>query len=258
MPGTDSTPDVSFILCCYNEEERIREALEQVLVFIDGVEEDTEVLVIDNGSEDKTREIIATFSHPNLQVILNETNLGKGGSIRKGIDLARGKHIVIQDPDLEYLVEDSWEVYLKVVKEKAQMGLGTRVSPGATRFIYLQNYLGVLFLTQTINILFGTKITDSATATKVMESNLIKTLRLDASGFNLDFQLITRIARGGGTVVEHPVRYFPRTVAQGKKIRPVKDGLASLIAILRDRILPASQIHRLESFSSTSPKESVS
>lgn len=230
-------PELSIVLCCFNEAERIGAALDDVLASMAGRPETVEILVIDNGSTDGTREFLATVDHPAIEVILNERNLGKGGSVKKGLRRARGRHVVIHDPDLEYLAKDIWPLLDLARREEAALVLGSRFlgqgqSAGQTR----ANYLGVLGLTGMIRLLYGCRITDSATAMKLLRGDLARRLHLECDGFELDFEIVVRIARLGGKILEGPIEYHPRSRAEGKKVHALRDGLRALRPILGDRL----------------------
>lgn len=224
-------------MCSYNEIGRIEKAYEDVLNSLKSRQEKVEILFIDNGSTDGTREWLRTISNPIVRIIFNEKNLGKGGSIKKGIRLSRGKYIVIHDPDFEYRAEDVWKCYDFAKKNKAVFVLGSRVLGGKVKYHYYLNYLGVKFLTSMLNILYQSKLTDAATALKLLDGEIIRKINLCCNGFDLDFELITRIARLGGKIMEIPAQYYPRTVEQGKKIRPFRDGLMALKVIITDRFI---------------------
>ena len=206
------------------------------------------MIILDNNSTDGSRDWLKQLKHPQIRVKLNEKNLGKGGSIRKGITLSKGKFIIIHDSDLEYQANKIWKLLAQAIKTNASFVLGSRLLNQKPKFIYIQNYFGVVFLTTIIRWLYGCKITDSATAMKLMDGNILRNLKLSSKGFNSDFELITRIARLGGSFSEVSISYKPRTIREGKKIRPIVDGISSLAVILRDRLLPKSAFIKSDSF----------
>lgn len=234
--------DLSFIMCSYNEKGRIEDSFRDLLESLSGRKEKVEVLFIDNGSTDGTREWLKEIRHPFVRVHMNERNLGKGGSIKKGLGLARGRFVVIHDPDYEYRAADVWKCYDHALKTDAAFVLGSRVLGQKAKYCYFINYLGVRVLTTILNLLYGCRLTDSATAMKLLRSDFIRKIRLECGGFDFDFELVTRVARAGGKIAEVPAQYFPRTVAQGKKIKPVQDGLAALRVILKDRFVPLTAV----------------
>ena len=143
--------------------------------------------------------------------------------------------MVIHDPDLEYKAADVWKLLDATKDTNATMGLGSRVVGGNVSYEYFTNYLGVRLLTWSINLLYGARLTDTATAMKMLDGNHARRLNLRCSGFDLDFELVTSTLRLGGTIIETRADYTPRTVEQGKKLRAYRDGIAALTAILRDR-----------------------
>jgi glycosyltransferase involved in cell wall biosynthesis len=231
-------------MCAYNEIGRIEKSYEDLLESRKNRNEKIEILFIDNGSTDGTREWLQTITDPDVKLIFNETNLGKGGSIKKGIQLSEGKYVVIHDPDFEYRAADVWKCYDHAKETGAAFVLGSRILGDEVRYEYLANYLGVKFLSFVINVLYGCRLTDTATAMKLLDGDVIRSLSLRCNGFDLDFELVTRVARSGGRIVEVPAEYYPRTVAEGKKIKAIQDGLASLKVILKDRFVSRSSILR--------------
>ncbi len=229
--------ELSFILCCFNEFERLPKAVPILIKCAEDHKLDYEILIIDNSSKDGTRDWIEKYSHPKVKKIFNSKNIGKGGSIQKGLLEARGKYAVIFDPDLEYLPIDAINAYAEAKGSKVQLVLGSRLLEGNAKYVYAVNYLGVKCLTSCINILFRSKLTDTATATKVVEREFVNKIRFESQGFNFDFELVTRVLRLGGKVKEVPAQYFPRSIQEGKKIRAFRDGSASFLTIIRDRFI---------------------
>jgi len=230
--------NLSIIMCTYNEIARIERALLEVTKFIETRPEKVEILVIDNCSTDGTKEFLAKYSHPKVRVLFNPQNLGKGGSIRKGISESQGEYFVIFDPDLEYTILDAFSCYDAIIKNGVEGVLGSRLIGKRIKYHYLANYVGVVFLTSIINSLFGSRLTDSATATKLFKTSFVKNIAFRCTGFDFDFELVTRVLKCGGSIIEIPAGYEPRTVAEGKKIKAVRDGMASLKIILEDWMIP--------------------
>ncbi|TAJ10888.1 MAG: glycosyltransferase family 2 protein [Nitrospirae bacterium] len=230
-------PDLTIIMCVYNEMGRIQASLDELFKALEGRRELVEVLVLDNCSTDGTREWLKTVIHPVAKVQFNERNLGKGGSVKRGMKLSRGRHVIIHDADQEYQASEIWTMLDRANETKSQLVLGSRVLGGCIRheYVYYRNYLGVRFLTWLINALYGCRITDAATALKLMDGDVARSLDLRCSGFDLDFELVARVVRKGYTVEETAVQYRPRTKREGKKIRAWRDGLLALWAILVTR-----------------------
>lgn len=229
--------DLSFIVCAFNEEKNIKRALSDVLKSCEKRSETFEILVLDNGSTDGTREILEDLKHPQIRTHFNARNLGKGGSIRRGIAVARGTHFVIFDPDGEYRVKDAWTAYDLIKASGATGALASRVLNRKIKTKYVANYLGVRGLSILTNFLYGTRLTDVATATKLFDRNFVNQIEFRCTGFDFDFELITKVALRKGKILEVSADYFPRTVAEGKKIKAIRDGLKAFKIILADSYL---------------------
>lgn len=226
---------LTIIVCAFNERDTIELCLGQILAADLGGGWEREVIVLDNCSTDGTREILQSSTWPSTRVVLNDRNLGKGGSIRLGFELASGEYCVIQDADLEYPPEQLRRLLEAVEARSADAVLGSRVIGGAARYHYLHAFLGIRLLSGLTNLMFGSNLTDVGTAIKLVRSDIAKSLNLVCNGFDLDFELVNKILLAGFAVHEVPLDYFPRTYAQGKKIT-VRDGAKALWVIVRDRL----------------------
>lgn len=226
---------LSVIMPVYNERDTVLRVLDRVLT----VPIRKEIIIVDNCSTDGTREILSSI-HPGdaslaIKVIFHPMNLGRGTSVRTGLTHCTGDYTITQGADLEYSPEE-WHLLVdKALTEGLDAVFGSRTLGGKAVYVYLQNYLGVLFLNTLINLLYGSRYTDSATESKMIRTSVFKELGLQCSGFDLDFEVCTKLALGGYTFGEVPITYHPRSVAEGKKLRAVQDGLAALRVILSDR-----------------------
>ena len=236
------TKELSVIVCVYNEINRLEEGLNGLMGVLSNGSLSHEVIVIDNCSSDGSTEYIKSYNDENVVKIFNDRNLGKGGSIKKGISQSVGDVVVIFDPDGEYDAKDVFACVDALIKKNAECVLGSRILDNEMRYHYLINYWGVRLLTGIINFTYRQKLTDAATAIKVFDGAFIRNIFLKRNGFNLDFELVCRVARCGGLIVEVPASYFPRSKRDGKKIRAIKDGFLSLVCILVDRIVPLKRI----------------
>ena len=224
---------LTFIMAVYNEKDTVLKMLDRVLQ----LPINKEVILIDNCSTDGTRDILSSIRSDQVKVILQPQNLGKGTSIRTGVAHAGGDYIVIQDADEEYEPEQVPLLLEKALAENLDAVFGSRTLGGRAVYVYLKNYLGVLGINFLINALFGSHYTDTATACKLIRASVFKALPLQRTGFDLDFEICTKLALGGYSYGEVPIRYHPRTVAQGKKLRAFRDGWAALKVILYDRFV---------------------
>jgi glycosyltransferase involved in cell wall biosynthesis len=226
---------LSVIICCYNEAATIQQVIEKTQAVILGPGWEREIIVVDNCSTDGTRAILGQISDPEIRIVLHERNMGKGMSIRTGIAQMSGDYMIIQDADLEYDPFEHPRFCRKAEETKAAAIFGSRVLGGDVKYEYTHAYLGVRFLTAVTNLLFGGHLTDVATATKMVRADVVKSLNLTTTNFNLDFELPDKILLAGHEILEIPITYNPRTYEEGKKIK-TSDGIRALFIMLRDRL----------------------
>ncbi len=232
---------LSVIMCVYNEIDTFSTVLRSVRAVDLGPDWEKEIVVVDNFSTDGTRELLQTLDLPEGQVIFHPRNLGKGTSVRTGIAHCTGDYAIIQDADLEYDPAE-YPIFLEqVVKQCPAAIYGSRTLGGRAVYEYAANYVAVRAFSWMTNLLYGAHLTDVATGSKMVRCDVLKSLNLTSTGFDLDFELTDKILRAGHEIIEVPVTYRPRTIAEGKKIRPW-DGLWVLKVILRDRLIPMSQV----------------
>lgn len=220
---------LSIIIPCYNESRTIEELLNRV-VRAQLPNWEREILVVDDGSTDGTREILRSLDLP-LTLLFQEKNGGKGTAVRAGIARAVGDYIIVQDADLEYDPEQIQKLLRVVDSGAADVVHGSRtlicqkkVGPATLR-------LGVWFLTQLVNVLYHLKLTDLCTCYKLFPREAGDAFA--SGGFVPDMLLTPALARRGYRFAEVPITYDPRTAAEGKKIR-YRDGFQAVIAIIAD------------------------
>ena len=223
---------VSVIIPTYNEEKTIEEILKRVY------KEDLihEVIVVDDGSIDKTREILTGMKIPkNLKIVFHKKNKGKGAAIRTGLKTVSGEIVIIQDADLEYHPREYKKLIKPIVEGKSKVVYGTRMNV-VKRGIYsnIWFYLGGLLLSKLANLLYGLSITDESTGYKVFETQALKSLRLKHDGFDFCSEVTAKLAKAGHKIYEVPISYKPRGFSEGKKIRS-KDGLIAIWTLLKYR-----------------------
>ncbi len=226
---------LSVIICCYNEQATIEDVISKSRAVNLGAGWSREILVIDNFSTDGTREILKEIDDPEIKIFYHDQNLGKGMSIRTGITNMTGDYMIIQDADGEYDPAEHPRFCIKADETNAAAIFGSRVLGGDVKYEYAHAYLGVRFLTAVTNIFFGANLTDVATATKMVRSDVVQKLNLTTTDFNLDFELPDKILLSGHEIIEIPISYDPRTYAEGKKITS-RDGIRALFTMVRDRL----------------------
>lgn len=236
--SVNDQPLLSVIVPVFNEQATLLQLLSKI------IEETTEkeVILVDDGSSDHTPEIISTWiqSSPNLtqqthRVVWsqNESNLGKGASIRSGLSEATGKYVVVQDADLEVLPSDYSKLLEPLVSDKAQFVIGSRVFSNLNKMSF--HRLGVRLLNYVVKFIYGFNISDSACCFKVLKRSDLLRMELQCMRFEFCSEVISKAARMQLKIVEVDVEYFPRTAADGKKLRLVQDGLQAIQTLLRYR-----------------------
>jgi dolichol-phosphate mannosyltransferase len=226
---------LSVIICCYNERATIRDVIQKTKAVSLSPNWEREIIVVDNFSTDGTREILQEMDDPEIRIIFHEQNMGKGMSIRSGINSMTGDYMIIQDADFEYDPAEHPRFCQKAEETNAAAIFGSRVLGGNVKYEYAHAYLGVRFLTAVTNLFFGGHLTDVATATKMIRRDVVQSLNLTTTDFNLDFELPDKILLSGHDILEIPINYNPRTYAEGKKIK-TSDGIRALFIMVRDRL----------------------
>lgn len=230
---TMNEPRLSVLMPVYNEEDTVEAIITDVLA----VPIDLELIVVDDGSTDLTREKLKNLeaaNHDRLKIIYAPYNVGKGAAIRVGLSHARGEVIVIQDADREYDPMD-FVPMLERIDSGAAVVYGTRLSAAASKmnnegrhnkFYYARRVLP--FLT---NVLFGTSLTDEATCYKMFRREVLISIPLRSERFDFCPEVTAKIARRGYKIYEVPIRYQARSEAEGKKIgwSDAFDAIAALV-----------------------------
>ena len=216
---------VSVVIPAFNEIATIAELVRRV----EAVPLDKQIILVDNASTDGTSEWIRDY-RGDAKRIYHERNQGKGSSVRDGLRAAEGEIAIIQDADLEYDPAQIPALVEPIEKGAADAVFGSRVL-GENKLAHRSFGAGSRALTSMINVLFRGKLTDAATCYKAMHRSVYETLPLAGSGFELDFEIAARLLRTECRILELPIRYEPRSLAQGKKIRPV-DGFRAVKQLL--------------------------
>lgn len=238
----------SIIIPVYNERATVNALIDRVLaVPLDGIEK--EVVIVEGSSTDGTRELVRSYEgRRDVRVIYEDSPQGKGAAVRRGLALATGEILLIQDGDLEYDVADYPRLLAPLLKGRCDVVFGSRAMDPAQRWQYRQfrgrweRLYGLLvnwgghFYTILFNLLYGTRLTDGATMFKIFRTEHLKGLALRSNGFDYDWEIIAKLAKQGRRFLDLPIVYKARTRAEGKKIRFWRDGTRVLIAILRYRL----------------------
>jgi len=196
---------------------------------------DKEVVVVDDGSRDGTREVLRDLaSRLPIRAFFHERNRGKGGAIRTALAEARGEIVIIQDADLEYDPAEYPRLIEPIVKGETNVVYGSRYLRPDNPLPLTHFKIAVLLLNSMANLLYGLRLTDEATCYKVFRASLLRSLPLRCERFEFCPEVTARVAKRGEKIVEIPIRYRYRTKAEGKKIG-WSDGFEAIWTLLRYR-----------------------
>ncbi|MBA3639325.1 MAG: glycosyltransferase family 2 protein [Acidobacteria bacterium] len=209
---------LSIVIPAYNEERYIGTLLEQIqAVDLSPLGIDKQVIVVDDHSSDGTSDVVRRFPGADLHRLAR--NGGKGGAVRAGMERATGEFLIIQDADLEYDPRDYVPMVEALLSGRADVIYGSRyMNRGRHPNQSLPAYLGGRSLSLAALACTGRYLTDTVTALKLFPRELLMSLTLTASGFELDHEITAKVLALGKRIVEVPVRYYPRSRAEGKKI----------------------------------------
>jgi len=209
---------LSIVIPAYNEERFIGRLLEQIKgVDLAPLGIRTEIIVVDDCSTDRTAEIVSAL--PGVRLHRMERNGGKGRAVRAGIASATGEYLIIQDADLEYDPQDYIAMMQALLDGRADIVYGSRyLGRGRYPNQSIAAYLGGRSLSAVAWLFTGRYLTDTVTALKVFRREELAALPLETSGFELDHEITARMLARKRRIVEVPIRYYPRSREEGKKI----------------------------------------
>ena len=224
---------LSIIVPVYNEASTVRAVIDRLLTI--DLPLSREILVVDDGSTDGTGDVLDKAAREGLAVtvIRLPQNGGKGSAIRAGLARASGTIVAIQDADLELDPAQLATLVRPIVNGDVSVVYGSRFLDGASRAPRM-TIAGNRMLTAATNLLYGSAITDMETCYKIMRVEIARSLKLTASRFDIEPQITARLLRGGHYIHELPVRFAPRSKAEGKKIK-WRDGVHALRVLVRER-----------------------
>jgi glycosyltransferase involved in cell wall biosynthesis len=243
---------LSIIIPVYNEAATLREILhrvQSVKVEVpvgfdddgnngDHVRLDKEIVVVDDGSVDGSREIMqAEAARGAVQVFYHERNQGKGAAVRTGFQNATGDFFVIQDADLEYDPREYRLLLQPILEGRAAVVYGSRFRGGPTKTMFFSHMLGNRFLTLVTNILYDTILSDMETCYKCFRADVIRDIPLRARGFEFEPEVTAKVLKRGHRIYEVPISYTGREFAEGKKINPWRDGFKAVWTLIKYRFV---------------------
>jgi glycosyltransferase involved in cell wall biosynthesis len=226
------TPLISIVVPVFNEARTVADVIER-LIAID-LPAPREILVVNDGSTDGTREVLDRIAQrPELRIIHAEKNGGKGSAIRIGYGRATGTIVAIQDADLELDPAQIAELVQPILDGRTKVVYGSRFLGARPDAPWLSIFANQV-LTGATNLLFGGQLTDMETCYKVMTREVALSLDLESNRFDIEPEISAKLLRAGHSILELPIRFEPRSRAQGKKIG-WRDGVRAIQVLLKYR-----------------------
>jgi glycosyltransferase involved in cell wall biosynthesis len=231
---------LSVLIPVYNEERTLQEVVRRVRA----IQLPKEIILVDDGSKDRSREILTQLQQESEQardplnevrIFFQPTNQGKGAAIKVALDQARGDIIIIQDADLEYDPQDYPALLDPIERGLADVVYGTRFAGGgAHRVLFFWHSMGNRMLTLVSNMLTNLNLSDMEVGYKMFRAEVLKSIRLESKRFGFEPEVTLKLAKKGYRFYEVPISYHGRTYQEGKKIT-WKDGVSALYYMLRFR-----------------------
>jgi glycosyltransferase involved in cell wall biosynthesis len=233
----DRTPPkirkLSVIVPVYNERTTLVEVLRRMrtVELPDGI--DREIIMVDDGSTDGTRDVLRQLGDSTVRVVLHDTNRGKGAAVRTGLESATGDYVLIQDADLEYDPDDWPKLIAPVQRGRARVVYGSRFT-GERRNMLFLHWVGNRMLSLVTNMLYNTTLSDMETCYKLIDRDLMLDLGLRSNRFDIEPEITAKILKRRIRIYEVPISYTGREFDEGKKIT-WRDGFAALWTLAKFR-----------------------
>ncbi|HEX5614763.1 MAG TPA: glycosyltransferase family 2 protein [Acidimicrobiia bacterium] len=235
--GSDRTASpirlLSVVVPVYNERATVAEVLRRMraVELPEGI--DVEIIVVDDGSTDGTRDVLRQLGDSTVRVVLHETNRGKGAAVRTALGHANGDYVLVQDADLEYDPDDWPRLLAPVLRGKATVVYGSRFT-GERRNMLFMHWIGNRFLSLVTNVLYNSTLSDMETCYKLADRRLLESLQLRSDRFEIEPEITAKVLKRGIRIYEVPISYTGREYDEGKKIT-WRDGISALLTLIRYR-----------------------
>lgn len=221
------TAKISVVIPVYNEVHTIGTVIDRVL----NCGFDVEIIAVDDGSTDGSREFLQRLEHPRVRVFFHARNKGKGAALRLGFAAARNPYVFVQDADLEYDPRDYHEMIEPLLDGRADMVYGSRFLGGPHRVLFFWHYVGNRFITLLSNAISDLNLSDMETGMKAFSRDKLMQLKLSADRFTIEPEITAKAARAKWRIFEVGISYSGRSYEEGKKIG-WRDAIAATFAIL--------------------------
>lgn len=222
---------LTFIIPVFNEVK----TLEEIINRVRNLNIEKEIIIVDDGSTDGTRELLAKLDDKVDQICYHDGNKGKGAAIRTGLQKVNGDYVIIQDADLEYDPEDIFKLLAPIEKGKAEVVYGSRFT-GERRNMLPLHWVGNRFLTGLTNLLYSSTLSDMETCYKLFRADIITNLKLHCNRFEFEPEVTAKVLKKGIRIYEVPISYAGREFEEGKKIT-WRDGLIALWCLIKYRFV---------------------
>ncbi len=235
---TDPAPSryrkLSIVIPVFNERNTVVEIVRRVRQVELPGDLDRELIIVDDGSTDGTREVLDQLRDSTVRIIKNPTNRGKGHALRTGFAAATGDLVIVQDADLEYDPEDYPRLINPVLRGKARVVYGSRFT-GERRNMLFLHWVGNRFLSLMTNVLYNSTLSDMETCYKLFDRELLNTLELESDSFEIEAEVTAKLLKRRVRIYEVPISYAGREFDEGKKIT-WRDGITALWTLFKYRV----------------------
>lgn len=224
---------LSVVMPVYNEYATVKNAIERVLAVELPIEK--ELIVVDDGSIDGTRDILKPINDTRVTIIYHEKNQGKGAALKTGFSNVKGDIVIIQDADLEYDPSDYINLVNPILYGKADVVFGSRFLSGPHRVLFFWHFLGNKLITLIADMLYNVNLSDIETGYKAFRREILDSIKFSSNSFGFEAEFTAKVAKQRYRIYEVPIQYSGRTYEEGKKIT-WRDGIIALFILLRYRI----------------------